>query len=745
MSLKPKRVVFDDVWKGLSHTLHQVISGGKVERTTWNDRFSDIYELCVSHPEPLSDKLYASTKQFLEEHVSERLKNLKSFGDENLLSNYYASWKEYSQGADYLHQLFGYLNSQYIRKQKISEADMNYGGFTIDTNEQLLEIGELSLETWKRLIVESIRHTLVDMLLEQIDRDRRNRITMNHIVTQGIVLSFVEVERFKMKNPLKYYEEIFEEKMLEQTSQYYLREALICIDQYTCRDYVIKVLHLMSDENMRCKKFLNGSSFEKVMREYQLRLVQDHLQFLHNECRVIVQKENREDLNNMYRLLHPLHNGLCVLVQEMENHIKQTCLDAVQSFQGENVSQQFVESLLAIHAKYSEMIASVFNSDQQFIAALDKACTAAINFRSNPKVASRAPELLAKYIDGLLKKCVRGMTETETDDKLNSSITIFKYLDDKDVFNRFYAKLLAKRLIYGLSQSMDAEENLINRLKQTCGYEFTNKLHKMFSDMNINVDLNNKFSASLKEGGAPVDLGVNFSMLVLQAGAWPINQGNLPTFAIPQELERSVQMFELYYSRNYTGRKLTWIHNFCQCEVKMNYPKRTYFVTMGTFSVGILLQFNSAEQISFQDLEEATRLPERELGRQAQLLIDGKLIVSDDAVINENSTFRLNVEYNNKRTRFKIMSTQKDAVQETEQTLASVDEDRKLYLQATIVRIMKARRALKHNLLIQEVIGQSQGRFAPSVSHIKKCIETLIDKQYIERTTNSSDEYSYIA
>lgn len=61
----------------------------------------------------------------------------------------------------------------------------------------------------------------------------------------------------------------------------------------------------------------------------------------------------------------------------------------------------------------------------------------------------------------------------------------------------------------------------------------------------------------------------------------------------------------------------------------MNYPKRTYFVTMGTFSVGILLQFNSAEQISFQDLEEATRLPERELGRQAQLLIDGKLIVSD--------------------------------------------------------------------------------------------------------------------
>lgn len=36
-------------------------------------------------------------------------------------------------------------------------------------------------------------------------------------------------------------------------------------------------------------------------------------------------------------------------------------------------------------------------------------------------------------------------------------------------------------------------------------------------------------------------------------------------------------------------------------------------------------------------------------------------------------------------------------------TQASVDEDRKLYLQATIVRIMKSRKNLNHNLLIQEV------------------------------------------
>ncbi len=83
-------------------------------------------------------------------------------------------------------------------------------------------------------------------------------------------------------------------------------------------------------------------------------------------------------------------------------------------------------------------------------------------------------------------------------------------------------------------------------------------------------------------------------------------------------------------------------------------------------------------------------------------------------------------------------------IKETEVTQASVDEDRKLYLQAAIVRIMKSRKTLHHNLLIQEVINQSKQRFNPSISLIKKCIETLIDKQYIERT-KTKDEYSYIA
>ena len=58
---------------------------------------------------------------------------------------------------------------------------------------------------------------------------------------------------------------------------------------------------------------------------------------------------------------------------------------------------------------------------------------------------------------------------------------------------------------------------------------------------------------------------------------------------------------------------------------------------------------------------------------------------------------------------------------------------------------MKSRKTMIHNTLIEEVINQSKNRFLPSVSMIKKSIESLIEKQYIERVSSSCDEYRYVA
>jgi cullin 2 len=72
--------------------------------------------------------------------------------------------------------------------------------------------------------------------------------------------------------------------------------------------------------------------------------------------------------------------------------------------------------------------------DDLFI--FSQACAAVVNHRTSPKSPCKSPELVARYCDSLLKKTAKGMSESEIDDKLSSSITIFRYLDDKDIYQR---------------------------------------------------------------------------------------------------------------------------------------------------------------------------------------------------------------------------------------------------------------------------------------------------------------------
>ena len=59
------------------------------------------------------------------------------------------------------------------------------------------------------------------------------------------------------------------------------------------------------------------------------------------------------------------------------------------------------------------------------------------------------------------------------------------------------------------------------------------------------------------------------------------------------------------------------------------------------------------------------------------------------------------------------------------------------------MRIMKARKVMTHNLLISEVLAQLV--FPSGASDVKKRIESLIEREYLERDADSSSTYKYLA
>ncbi|CAF4535185.1 unnamed protein product [Rotaria sp. Silwood2] len=274
----------------------------------------------------------------------------------------------------------------------------------------------------------------------------------------------------------------------------------------------------------------------------------------------------------------------------------------------------------------------------------------------------------------------------------------------------------------------------------------------MFQDVKVSDGLYTKFLDYLKsESSLNIQkqtmtnlIGLDFNIYVLQANSWPIAPLTTSTFLIPQPLEKPVRLFEAFYNKQYNGRKLCWMYNLSNGEIRMSHLDRPYFVTMGTYQMAILLTFNQQNKLTLNEVEEATKLNIKELEKQILPLIENKFLLNDTNNLTAKSVISINFKYKSKRTKFKILpTTQKENNQDSEVSQKTVDDDRKFYVQAIIVRIMKSRKTLKHNLLIEEVITQSKQRFIPSIHLIKKCIEILIDKQYLER--NLTDEYTYIA
>lgn len=68
-------------------------------------------------------------------------------------------------------------------------------------------------------------------------------------------------------------------------------------------------------------------------------------------------------------------------------------------------------------------------------------------------------------MDLQLRSGNKGVSEEELDQLLDKIMVLFRYIHGKDVFEAFYKKDLAKRLLLGKSSSIDIEKSMISKLK----------------------------------------------------------------------------------------------------------------------------------------------------------------------------------------------------------------------------------------------------------------------------------------
>lgn len=606
-------------------------------------------------------------------------------------------------------------------------------------------------------------------VLQQIKSEREGE-HVDYGLLRDVLAIFQEVGM----GSLECYENDFEQALLAETGNYYRRTAMTWIEEDSTPDYMIKAEDSLRAEESRVESYLHVATKPKLLKEAEMQLLGVHqTRLLEKEdsgCAALLKNDKRDDLARMYRLFGRIPKGLDPIAYLFRRHIEVEGMKLVQdaalavearrekekksssSSKSKDSSgsskdlpeHTFIRQIVELQDVYMNYVCNCFGGSSIFHKALKEA------FESfcNKQVGDASPaELMASFCDLVLRKgSSERLSLDDLDNTLDKVVKLLAYVSDKDMFAEFYRKKLGRRLLNAASASEDAEKGVLTRLKQQCGQQFTSKMEGMVQDMQLAKEKEKAFGDWLRQ--KEIRLPIEMTVTVLTTGFWPSFRPL--EVVLPESMMTAVEQYTKYHEEvNNKTRRLTWLLGMGSVNVRAFFDK-PYDLAVQPSQATVLAAFNDVGNapLSFSELQNMTRLGDEDLNRVLFSFTMGKhkiLLKSPKdggKSINKTDSFSVNESFSDRARRIKIPLPPADDRRKVQE---EVDKDRKYAIDAAIVRIMKSRRALSHSSLIMEVVQQLQRMFQPDVKVIKRSIEGLIEREYLERDHDNHQMYKYVA
>ncbi|KAL3511134.1 hypothetical protein ACH5RR_030535 [Cinchona calisaya] len=708
----------DKTWKVLENAITQIYNHNS-SALSFEELYRNAYNM-VLHK--FGEKLYSGLVKTITLHLQEMATSIEAAQGGSFLEELNRKWTDHNKALQMIRDILMYMDRTFI------------------PSNHKTPVHELGLNLWRDNVIHSskIQIRLLNTLLELIRRERTGEV-INRGLMRNIIKMLMDL------GPLVYQED-FEEHFLKVSAEFYRSESQEFIECCDCGDYLKKAERRLNEEIERVSQYLDANSETKITNVVEKEMIASHMpRLVHMDNSGLVNMlidDKYEDLGRMYNLFRRVSNGLSTIRDVMTSHLRETGKQLVTDAEKLKDPVEFVQCLLNEKDKYNKIINLAFSNDKTFQNALNSSFEYFINL--NP----RSPEFISLFVDEKLRKGLKGVSEEDIETILDKVMMLFRYLQEKDVFEKYYKQHLAKRLLSGKTVSDDAERSLIVKLKTECGYQFTSKLEGMFTDMKTSQDTMQGFYAAY---GAELGDSPSLVVHVLTTGSWP-TQTNI-TCNLPAEMSALCEKFRSYYLGTHTGRRLSWQTNMGTADLKAIFGKgQKHELNVSTYQMCVLMLFNSADRLSYKEIEQATEIPSSDLRRCLQSLacVKGKHVLWKEPMskdIGEEDAFFVNDKFSSKFYKVKIgtVVAQKESEPEKQETRQRVEEDRKPQIEAAIVRIMKSRRVLDHNNIIAEVTKQLQSRFLANPGEIKKRIESLIERDFLERDNSDRRLYRYLA
>ncbi|KAI9889345.1 MAG: Cullin-3 [Vezdaea aestivalis] len=809
---------FETSWNILSESL-QEIHTKNASGLSYEKIYRHAYKLVLKNQ---GDRLHSSLKAFiqtwLEQNVRETITsvipsqllrldgtlsgnpNERRVASERLMKALKDAWEDHNLCMSMTTDVLMYMDRIYCKSKELPPLFVTA---MLIFRDNILRWYNETDSAHDYVTVENLLHTIV---LDQIGMEREGEVINKSLVRSCVYLMEGLYESENEALDEKIYLTAFEPKFVSTSREYYRANARSTLDNSDSITYLKHVQKCLDDEAGRCKTTVSDMSSRKIEMVIEAELITRHLdevvQLEGSGVKSMIENDRDEDLLLLYKLSARVDDKKVSLTKALQRQIghmgktvNDTAMDAIlgnRSIQGvtdANPSKigskgataaaagtvataaalQWVEEVIQLKEKFDKISEVSFCADQRLSAQITKSFSEFIN------LLDRSPEFISLFIDDNLKRGLKGKTEAEVDVVLDQAITLIRYLNDKDKFELYYKKHLARRLLMKRSISTEIELQILSRMKQELGHNVTQKLEGMFRDMATSDDMTlayHNHSSSLVSDSKRTELVIT----VLTSTFWPSeNDSSVSKTAqlscnYPTQISRLKSSFEKFYLDKHTGRKLTWKGNGGSADMRLTFPKdpsakqdsklgkdRRYEANVPTYSMVILMLFNDAEpgrSLTYAEIQAETALCDSELTRNLiGLALTKYRILRKEPMskkIEPSDRFSVNDSFTSPYLKFKVGAVASGSKVESDhervETEKKNNEMRDLLIETVVVKIMKERRKSTHLDLINEIITQLSTRFSPDVSRIKTRIESLIDREFLKRDEKSNvPAYSYVA
>ena len=687
------------------------------------------------------DRLYKGLKQVVSKHLEDVCHKVVDNTSGSFLVTINKEWESHCASMVMIRDILMYMNRVYVKKANVATVE------------------DLGMQLFLDLVVKSpkVKEQLLSTLLEQVNKER-----LGEVIERGEMKKACSMLLRLGVTSRKVYEEEFEEYFIKETVDFYQIESQRYISSCDAPEFLRKVETRLQQEKDRVAMYLDEQTEPKLVAVVRSELITKNLTtILEMEGSGLVHMLNddrTDDLRRLFVLYSGVKGGLEAICEIFHAHLKElgkTIViqekNATSTSEGKSASKEgakepvkYVESLMTLRRKFGIFLKGSFESHPRFQNAFNSAFEYFMNLNSC------SAEYLSLFADEKLRKSARVGTEEEVESVLDECLMLFRYVEEKDAFEKYYKHHLAKRLLQSKTINEDGERSMISKLKSECGYQFTCKLEGMFKDIGLSKDFMEKYrkrSRSNLKLGKDIDLSVK----ILTTGHWPLNASS-GKCNLPKELVYLCSDFEKFYLSCHTGRRLTWQFNMGNADLKCRLGKKGHEISVQSYQMVVLLLFNKSDdlELSYQEILDETQIPEAELKRSLQSLACAKYKIlvktPKSRDIGVSDRFKVNDGFECKLYRIKIQSVSlKESEPERQETRSKIDDDRKYLIEACLVRIMKSRKTMEHSNLVAETTKQLSHRFPPNPLVIKKRIEVLIEREYLERSREDRRVYNYLA